>query len=118
MKKSILLSFICVLTIISICYAEDLISGHWVGKVMDTYDIVYNFKAEGTKLTGTFSDGKPNNTPQPITDGVTKGDSVFFKMNNPQAGEMDVKGMVKKDTLWISFNAMGMDINAKLTKTK
>jgi hypothetical protein len=118
MKKRALLTFTAVLTIVTVCFAEDLISGHWAGKIMGTYDIIYDLKADGNKLTGTFSDGTPDNTPQPITDGSIKGDSVFFTMTSAQAGEMQVRGKVQKDTLAIAFTAMGIDINAKLTKTK
>lgn len=107
-----------VLLLVTVCLAQDLISGHWVGKVMNTYDLIYDFKADGTKLIGTVTGARQDGKPSPITDGVIKGDSLFFKMPSQMGVDFAVKGKVKGDTLSIAFTAMGTDIDTKLVRTK
>lgn len=116
MQKKILLSAIALLVIVTVCFAQDLISGHWVGKIMDTYEIAYDFKTNGNKLTGTVTGGTQDGKPQPISNGVIKGDSLFFKMPSQTGQDFAVKGCVKGDSLNIAFNAMGTDINAVLKR--
>ena len=49
MKK--IISFFALFTVlsISIAFAQD-ITGHWKGRVMDQYDINYDFKSDGNIL--------------------------------------------------------------------
>ena len=102
------------LLFVTICFAEDLITGHWAGKIMEQYDIAYDFKADGTKLTGTVtgSEGKPS----PISDGVIKADSIFFKMPSQSGDLIPVKGKIKADVLSIAFTTSGFDITCDLKK--
>lgn len=118
MLKKISLSTGLLTLIFTVCIAQELISGHWTGKIMNTYDIIYDFKADGNKLTGTITGGRQDGKPEPISDGVIKGDSVFFNMPSQMGSDLYVKGKVKGDTLSINFNAMGTDINTKLVRSK
>jgi len=115
MLKKTFISVAIVLLFVTVCFAEDLISGHWAGKIMDTYDLAFDFKADGTKLTGTMSatDGKPS----PISDGVIKADSVFFKILSHTGDLVPVKGKIKGDVLSIAFTTSGMDITCDLKKS-
>lgn len=116
LKKSFLFAAMALL-IVTVSIAQDIISGHWVGKVMDTYDLVYDLKAEGNKLSGTVNGATLDGKPAPITDGVIKGDSVFFKTPSQSGEILFVKGKVKDDVLSIAFTAMGFDVAADLKKT-
>jgi len=115
MLKRTFFSVIIVLLFVTICFAQDLITGHWSGKVMDMYDLAFDFKADGTKLTGTMTatDGKPS----PISDGVIKADSVFFKIISHTGDLVPVKGKVKGDVLSIAFTTSGTDITCDLKKS-
>jgi hypothetical protein len=77
MLKKTLLSVVMVLVIVTVCLADDLLSGHWAGKIMDQYDIAYDLKADGAVLTGTVTG--PDGDSAAITDGLIKADSIFFK---------------------------------------
>jgi len=115
MLKRTFISVATVLLFVTVCFAQDLITGHWAGRIMDAFDLAYDFKADGTKLTGTVSgsDGKPS----PISDGVIKGDSIFFKMPSQSGDLLDVKGKVKGDVLSIAFTASGFDVTCDLKKS-
>lgn len=116
MLKKTLLSTAVILLMVTLCFAADLISGHWLGKIMGAYDIILDLKTDGNKLTGTVSGGTADGKPKPISDGMVKGDSIFFKMPSQTGDPFDVKGKVKADSLSIYFNAMGVDINTTLKK--
>jgi hypothetical protein len=115
MLKKIFVSVATVLLFVTVCFAQDLITGHWAGRIMDAFDLAYDFKADGTKLTGTVlgSDGEPS----PISNGVIKGDSIFFKMPVQSGDLVDVKGKVKGGVLSIAFTASGYDITCDLKKS-
>ena len=115
MLKRTFISVAIVLLFVTVCLAEDLITGHWAGKIMETYDIAYDFKADGAKLTGTVAgtDGKQS----PISDGVIKADSIFFKMPGQTGDLIAVKGKVKGDVLSIAFTASGIDLTCELKKS-
>ena len=59
MKKKILSLALFTMLSTSLAFAQDNITGHWTGKLMDQYNITYDFKADGNMLTGkdTHFDG-------------------------------------------------------------
>jgi hypothetical protein len=115
MLKKTLISMAMVLLFVTVCLADDLLSGHWTGKIMDQYDVAFDFKADAAKLTGNVTG--PDGTSNPISDGVIKADSIFFKMPGQSGDKLDVKGKLKGEVLSISFNVSGMDIACDLKKT-
>lgn len=63
-------------------------SGKWTAQVPgrdgQTREQVYNFKAEGDKLTGTVTFGQAGETP--IADGKVNGDSISFSITREFGG--------------------------------
>lgn len=111
MIKKIALSALLLLTIIGICFAAE-ISGHWTGKINDQFDVAYDFKADGTKLTGTTKG--PDGAVIEIKDGVVKGDSVSFSIAIMDSN-VPIKGVVNGDVmnLSMSFNGNAMSFTLK-----
>ena len=55
MKNKIFIIAIFLFTGALTTYSQN-INGKWAGKVMDQFDVVYTFKADGEVLTGTTKD--------------------------------------------------------------
>jgi len=112
MKKKVLLSALLVLAVVAICFATD-VTGHWTGRVNDQFDISYDFKANGTTLTGTHKG--PDGTVVQIKNGVIKGDSLSFTipiMDN----DVPIKGVVKGDVMSLSMSFNGSPVAFELKK--
>lgn len=113
MKK--IISFFALFTVLSIstAFTQD-ITGHWKGRVMDQYDINYDFKSNGNILTGkdTHYDG----TVDSISNGKINADSISFDV--PIQGQMThVTGKLTENGLTIKFAVQGYDLTADLKKT-
>jgi hypothetical protein len=83
----------------SVLVAAD-ISGKWVGKGEQGPEWVFNFKADGSKVTGTMqgADGKE----RPINDGKLEGDTLSFSVNSEwqgQAIKLVMKGKVSGEKI-------------------
>jgi hypothetical protein len=83
----------------SLLMAAD-ISGKWSGKGEEGPEWVFNFKAEGAKLTGTMvgADGKE----RPINDGKLEGDNLSFSVDSEWQGnaiKLVMKGKVAGDKI-------------------
>ncbi len=98
----------------SLLVAAD-ISGKWSGKSEEGPEWVFNFKADGAKLTGTMvgSDGKE----RPINDGKLEGDALSFSVDSEWQGmaiKLVMKGKVsgEKINLRVDTNdgAWGTDL--------
>lgn len=115
MKKKILFSVFFTFISVSFLFAQDKdFTGHWTGKVMNQYDVTYDFVAKGDSLTGkdTHYDGSVSD----ISDGKIMGDSISF--NVPVMGETTlITGKRNDDVLTIHFTYQGYDISADLKKT-
>lgn len=112
MKKKSLLSALLTLAVVIICFAAD-ITGHWTGRINDQFDITYDFKVDGTTLTGTHK-GPGGNVVQ-IKNGIIKGDSVSFTipiMDN----DVPIKGVVKGDVMSLSMTFNGNPVAFELKK--
>ena len=113
MKLRILFLSACVmLAAISVAWASDL-TGKWVAQVTgqngQTRETTFNFKVEGSKLTGTVSGRQGAN---PISDGTIKGDDVSFTVvANFNGNEIKLlyKGKVSGDDLKLSRTREGGD---------
>jgi hypothetical protein len=93
MKKKIIFTALLAIFSMTCVIAQD-INGHWSGKVMDQYEINYDFKADGNTLTGkdTHYDG----TVSDITNGKIDADSLSFDV--PILGQLThVTGKLKAD---------------------
>jgi hypothetical protein len=83
----------------SVLLAAD-ISGKWAGKSEQGPDWVFNFKADGNKVTGTMqgADGKE----RPINDGKLEGDALSFSVDSEwqgQAIKLVMKGKVSGEKI-------------------
>lgn len=77
-KRIVFLSACFVLMAASLVWAAD-VTGKWTAQVPgrggQTRETTFNFKAEGSKLTGTVSGMQGDN---PISDGKIEGDNISF----------------------------------------
>jgi len=83
----------------SVLLAAD-ISGKWAGKSEQGPDWVFNFKADGSKVTGTMqaADGKE----RPINEGKLEGDTLSFSVDSEwqgQAIKLVMKGKVSGEKI-------------------
>lgn len=101
-KKTITTAFM-VMAFVAFCFAQD-ITGKWSGRIMDQFDVTYNFKVDGEKLTGTTSG--PDGTPVPIQDGVIKGTDLSFTIHIMD-NDVKITGKVKGDVITLSMPGMG-----------
>jgi hypothetical protein len=114
MTKRILLSLFFTLSISFLFAQDNNITGHWTGKVMNQYDVTYDFVAQGDSLTGkdTHYDGSVSD----ISNGKVIGDSISFTV--PIQGQMTpVTGKLKGGVLTINLSVQGYDISADLKKS-
>ncbi|MEO7213004.1 hypothetical protein [Mucilaginibacter sp.] len=102
MKRKILTTAALILVIVTACFAAD-ISGKWAGKLMDQYDIAYDFKVEGEKLTGSTTG--PEGNLINIQNGVIKGDDLSFTINIMD-NNIKVTGKVKDDAITLTMPGM------------
>jgi len=81
----------CVGAVTSVLLAAD-ISGKWAGKGEQGPQWVFNFKVDGSKVTGTMqgSDGKE----RAINDGKLEGDALSFSVDSEWQGQA-IKLMMK-----------------------
>jgi len=113
MKKKILFFALFAILSTSTAFAQD-ITGHWKGRVMDQYDINYDFKANGNILTGkdTHYDGSVDS----ISNGKINADSISFDV--PIVGQMThVTGKLTGNVLTLKFAVQGNDLSADLKKS-
>jgi hypothetical protein len=112
-KKLVLLSFFAVISISDAC-AQD-ITGHWTGKVMDQYNVAYDFRVQGDSLTG--KDTHPDGSVTDISNGIVGADTLAFDV--PIQGTMThVTGKINGDTITLSLSVMGNDVSYDIKKTE
>ncbi|MES2795079.1 MAG: hypothetical protein V4683_03880 [Bacteroidota bacterium] len=114
MIKKAILTLAITISSIAITFAGD-INGKWAGKVMDQFDVVYTFAADGEKLTG--STVGPDGNTITITDGVIKGDDLTFTIEI-MGNALKVTGKMDGEKLKLSMNMMGNDVAIDLVKAK
>lgn len=103
-------------------YAGD-ITGKWTGGSDAGPQWVFNFKADGNKVTGTMagSDGKE----RPIKEGKLEGDAISFSVDSEWQGEaitLVVRGKVSGDEMQLRIDredgAWGTDAVVKRSSEK
>ena len=116
MTKKFLFSALLLLSFVTICFAAD-ITGHWTGRVNDQFDVSYDFKVDGTTLTGTTKG--PDGNIMEIKNGIIKGDSISFTIQIMD-NNVPVKGVVKGNvmSLSMSFNDNPMVFELKKEEAK
>nr|WP_294941063.1 hypothetical protein [uncultured Mucilaginibacter sp.] len=116
MIKKLLTTSAFVIVIITACFATD-ITGKWTGKIMDQYDIAYDFKVDGEKLTGSTTG--PEGNVITVDDGVIKGDDLSFSIKFMD-NTVKITGKVKDDTITLTFPGMngGEPMTVILKKAK
>lgn len=94
-----LLSLVSLSAVLTLAAAAADVTGKWIAQVPgrdgQTREVTYNFKSEGTTLTGEMSGFQGNMIP--ISDGKVDGDNIAFvvKMEfNGNAIEMKYTGVV------------------------
>ena len=112
MKKKFLLFVFSAVMSISVAYAQD-ITGHWTGKVMDQYNVAYDFKVQSETLTG--KDTHPDGSVSDISNGKINGDTLSFDVLI-QGSMTHITGKIKGDTITLDFSMQGNDLKIDLKK--
>ena len=101
-------------------FAAD-VTGSWTGKVAgpngDGFQITFNFKADGAKLTGTMA-GPQGGDPMEIADGKIDGDKLSFSMS---FNGMTIKheGVISGDTIKLTSKSDNGDFpGGEMTLTR
>jgi hypothetical protein len=113
MLKTATVALLTVLFFVNSTFAADL-TGRWTGRIMDQFDVAYDFVQEGEKLSG-FTMGPDGNKIE-IKDGSVKGDEVLFTINVMDT-DMKIKGKVEDGILKLSFDFQGQVMSFELKKT-
>lgn len=112
MKKKILLLAISIIISVSYISAQD-VTGHWTGKVLDQYNIAYDFQIQGDSLIG--KDTHPDGSVSDISNGKINADSLSFDV--PIQGTMThVTGKLHDGILTLSFTVQDNDLTVDLKK--
>jgi hypothetical protein len=107
-----MLLFIGLFMVSAISIAED-VTGRWTGRIMDQFDVIYDFSQDGEKLTGTTVG--PDGTTIDITNGAVKGDDISFSIN-VMGGDLPIKGKIVGETMKLTFSMEGNEIPFELKK--
>jgi hypothetical protein len=97
MIRRVTMAWMLILLAAIVAAAAD-VDGRWQGTISGPngdFDIKFNFKADGTKLTGTVE--TPNGE-QPISDGKIDGNKISFKTHFGD-NDIDHDGTVSGDTI-------------------
>ncbi len=112
MRKGVILAILILAGLVCV-YAAD-ITGKWTTEFDSQVGLqkyVFEFKMEGTKLTGTaISDIGGNVAKTPITEGVVNGDDVTFVENLNYSGmelKITYKGKIAGDEIKFSRDVGG-----------
>jgi hypothetical protein len=100
----------------TVSYAAD-INGRWEGSVSGPngdFQIAFNFKVDGAKLTGTV---EPPNGDIPIEDGKVEGDHISFKTHF-DSSEVKPEGTVSGDTIQLKVEGPWGESEMTLKRAK
>ncbi len=112
MKRKIIILAVCAIISVSYVSAQD-ITGHWTGKILDQYNIAYDFQVHGDTLTG--KDTHPDGSVSDISNGKINADTLSFDV--PIQGTLThVTGKLHDGIITLSFSAQGYDLTADLRK--
>ena len=108
-----LFSLLITLSAITHAFASD-VTGHWIGNIQGQYDISYDFKMDGDKLTG--STAGPEGMVIAIKDALLKDDDISWSIE-VMGATIKVKGKVIENVMKLSFTYDGNDMTFELKKT-
>ncbi|MFD2145707.1 hypothetical protein [Mucilaginibacter antarcticus] len=118
MKTKVLTTAALVLCSLVVCFAAAAgLNGKWTGSVMinreDEIDLVYNFKVNGEKLSGTVE--SPGGNELAIADGILAGNEFAFTV---KAGKYIIyhTGKYYKDSVTVTANVEGKALHATLKR--
>jgi len=98
------------------------VDGKWTGSLdtpMGAVPVGFNFKADGTTLTGTTTG--PDGSEIAIKDGKIDGDKISFMVSIDFGGmslDLNYSGVVKSDTVELTLDVMGMPFNFVVKKAQ
>jgi hypothetical protein len=98
------------------------VDGKWTGSLdtpMGAVQVGFNFKADGATLAGTTTG--PDGSEIAIKNGKIDGDKITFLVSIDFGGmslDLNYTGVVKKDSMELTLDVMGMPFNFVVTKAK
>lgn len=113
MYKKTFFAVLLLLATVATTFAAD-VTGHWTGRINDQFDVTYDFKVDGEKLTGSTQG--PDGTAIQIKDGVIKGDDLSFTIE-VMGNNLKIKGKVNGDVMKLTFTMEGNEIPFELKKS-
>jgi hypothetical protein len=114
-KRTLLVGAILTVCFAAIALAAD-ITGNWTGAISvdgTRYNLTYNFKQDGEKLSGTLAhDG---GEPLPLNDGKVQGDKLTFFVQADRDGtptKFIMEGAIKGDEITLTTRTEGGPVGA------
>jgi opacity protein-like surface antigen len=98
------------------------VDGKWTGSLdtpMGAVQVGFNFKADGTTLTGTTTG--PDGSEIAIKNGKVDGDKITFMVSIDFGGmalDLNYTGVIKSDTVELTLDVMGMPFNFVVKKAQ
>jgi len=98
------------------------VDGKWTGSLdtpMGAVNVGFNFKADGAMLSGTTTG--PDGSEIAIKNGKIEGDKISFLVSIDFGGmslDLNYTGVVKKDTVELTLDVMGMPFNLVVKKAQ
>jgi hypothetical protein len=98
------------------------VDGKWTGSLdtpMGAVQVGFNFKADGANLTGTTTG--PDGSEIAIKNGKIDGDKITFLVSIDFGGmslDLNYTGVVKKDSVELTLDVMGMPFNFVVKKAQ
>lgn len=118
---SVLVLFVLVLAAAPARAAD--VDGKWSGSIegpMGAVQIGFNFKADGTTLTGSLI-APDGSTELPIKNGKIDGDKISFVVSIDFGGmafDLNYTGVVSPDTIKMTIDIPGMPVSFEVKKVK
>jgi hypothetical protein len=120
MLVSLVAAFVLMLIAVPAGAAD--VDGKWAGSLdtpMGAVMVGFNFKADGTMLTGTTTG--PDGGEIAIKNGKVDGDKIAFMVSIDFGGmslDLNYTGVVKKDSVELTLDVMGMPFNFVVKKAQ
>ncbi len=120
MLVSLVAAFVVMLVAVPARAAD--VDGKWTGSLdtpMGAIMVGFNFKADGATLTGTTTG--PDGGEIAIKNGKVDGDKISFMVSIDFGGmslDLNYTGVVKKDSVDLTLDVMGMPFNFVVKKAQ
>jgi len=124
LSQNMLVSLVAafVLMLVAVPARAASVDGKWTGSLdtpMGAVQVGFNFKADGTMLTGTTTG--PDGSEIAIKNGKIDGDKISFLVSIDFGGmalDLNYSGVVKSDTVELTLDVMGMPFNFVVKKAQ